>query len=63
MTRGLGTALGVALVALALHLRPDDARMLDGPRTALVILTAGAAVMLLSARLIPATPARAHPGN
>jgi MFS family permease len=49
MTRSLGTALGVALVALALHLRPDNAHVLDGPRTALVILTAGAALMLLSA--------------
>ncbi|MGH3784196.1 MAG: MFS transporter [Pseudonocardiaceae bacterium] len=56
MTRSLGTALGVALVTLALHLRPSGAQLLDGPRTALLILTAAAVVVLVSARLIPSTP-------
>ncbi|HEX4101606.1 MAG: MFS transporter [Pseudonocardiaceae bacterium] len=59
MTRSLGTALGVALITLALHLSPAGARLLGadqaGPRTALLILTAGAAVMLVSARFIPTT--------
>jgi EmrB/QacA subfamily drug resistance transporter len=60
MTRGLGTALGVALVALALHLRPDRTHLLDGPRTALLVLTAAAALMLLSARLAHTTRSRAR---
>jgi len=34
MTRSLGTALGVALVALALHVRPAGNHLYDGPRTA-----------------------------
>ncbi|WP_407343322.1 MFS transporter [Pengzhenrongella phosphoraccumulans] len=57
MTRSLGTALGVALVTLALHLRPDGAGPLDGPRAAVTLLTLAAAVMLLSSRLQP----EAHP--
>jgi MFS family permease len=61
MNRSLGTALGVALVTLALHLRPAGAHLLDGPRTALLILTAAAAIVLLSARLIPTTPSPAQP--
>jgi EmrB/QacA subfamily drug resistance transporter len=60
MTRSLGTALGVALVTLALHLRPAGAQLPGadqaGPRTALLILTAAAVVVLLSAWLIPRTP-------
>ena len=55
MTRSLGTALGVALVTLALHLRPDGAGPLDGPRAALIGLAIAAAVMLLSTRLLPST--------
>lgn len=55
MTRGLGTALGVALVTLALHLRPAGTQLLDGPRAALLILTAAAALVLVSTRLIPAS--------
>ncbi len=54
MTRSLGTALGVALVALALHVRPAGNHLYDGPRTALLILTAAAVLVLLSARLTPA---------
>jgi EmrB/QacA subfamily drug resistance transporter len=68
MSRSLGTALGVALVTLALHLRPVGARLFDGPHTALAILAVAAALMLLSARRIPAThiathitPARSRP--
>lgn len=55
MARGLGTALGVALVTLALHLRPGGMDLLDGPRTALLVLAVAAVFMLLSAGLIPAT--------
>lgn len=55
MSRGLGTALGVALVTLALHLRHAGARVLDGPHSALAVLAVAAAVMLLSARLIPSS--------
>jgi EmrB/QacA subfamily drug resistance transporter len=52
MTRSLGTALGVALVTLALHLRPADATPLTGPRTALLSLTAVAVILLVSAWLV-----------
>ncbi|MGB8962118.1 MAG: MFS transporter [Pseudonocardiaceae bacterium] len=55
MTRSLGTALGVALVTLALHLPSAGAQWLDSSHTALLILTAAAAVLLVSARLIPAS--------
>jgi MFS family permease len=55
MSRGLGTALGVALVTLALHLRPAGARVFDGPHSALAVLAVAGVVMLLSARLIPPT--------
>jgi MFS family permease len=58
MTRSLGTALGVALVTLALHLRPAGTALFDGPRSALLLLTATAAVMVLSARLSAPTRAR-----
>jgi hypothetical protein len=60
MSRSLGTALGVALVTLALHLRPAGARLFDGPHTALAILAVAAALMLLSARRIPATHITTH---
>jgi MFS family permease len=56
MTRSLGTALGVATVTLALHLRPAGAQLFDGPRTALLVLAAAAVVALLSARLLPTAP-------
>lgn len=59
MTRSLGTALGVAAVTLALHLRPAGDRLADGPRTALLVLAAAAAVGLLSAHLLPSD--RKHP--
>jgi MFS family permease len=55
MSRGLGTALGVALVTLALHL-PVGGRLLDGPHAAVAILAVAAVLMLLSARRIPPTP-------
>lgn len=57
MSRGLGTALGVALVTLALHL-PVGGRIFDGPHTALAILAVAAVLMLVSARRIPAGLAR-----
>ncbi len=60
LTRSLGTALGVALVTLALHVRSAGALLLGahqaGARIALLILTAAAVVVLVSARLIPTTP-------
>ncbi len=62
MSRGLGTALGVALVTLALHLRPAGARVLDGPHSALLVLAVAAGVMLLSARLIPCRTRRGRFG-
>ena len=55
MSRGLGTALGVALVTLALHLHRAGASLLDGPHAALAILAVAAVLMLLSARRIPKT--------
>lgn len=60
MTRSLGTALGVALVTLALHLRPAGNQLFDGSRSALLLLAVAAALMVLSARLSPATPAPAR---
>jgi EmrB/QacA subfamily drug resistance transporter len=56
MTRSLGTALGVAAVTLALHLRPGGTHLFDGPRTALLVLAAAAVVALLSAHLLPSAP-------
>jgi EmrB/QacA subfamily drug resistance transporter len=53
MSRGLGTALGVALVTLALHLHRAGGGLLDGPHAALAILAVAAVFMLLSARRIP----------
>lgn len=58
MTRSLGTALGVAAVTLALHLRPGGDRLFDGPRTALLVLAVAEAVALVSARLLPRRPAQ-----
>jgi MFS family permease len=65
MTRSLGTALGVALVTLALHLGTTGMHPLDGPGTVLLMLAAAAMVMLLSTRLVPATPSQpgAWPGE
>ncbi|MBV8540448.1 MAG: MFS transporter [Pseudonocardiales bacterium] len=51
VTRSLGTALGVALVTLALSLSPSGHHRLDGPDTAVVVLAVAAALTLLSARL------------
>ncbi len=56
MARGLGTALGVALVTLALHLRPAGDRLLDGPRVAVLVLAGAAVVMVLASHLSPRTP-------
>lgn len=56
MTRSLGTALGVAAVTLALHLHPSGAHLLDGPRTALLVLAVAAVGALVSARLLPPAP-------
>ncbi len=51
MTRSLGTALGVALITLALSLGISGHHILDGPRAAVLVLAAAAALTLLSARL------------
>lgn len=48
MARSLGTALGVALVALALHLGPDGGR-LDGARWAIAVLLAASAATVAAA--------------
>ena len=60
MTRGAGTSLGVALVTLALRQNVAHLRPVDAPRTALAVLTTAAVLVLLSARLCPATPATPH---
>lgn len=52
MTRGLGTALGVALVTLALHLAPAGS-VAPATHRAVTVLLAAAAVMLLAAWLSP----------
>ncbi|NJP46028.1 MFS transporter [Actinacidiphila epipremni] len=52
MTRGLGTALGVALVTLALHLAPPGG-VAPATHRAVAVLLAAAAVMLLAAWLSP----------
>lgn len=57
MTRGLGTALGVALITVALQQSMAHLRLVDGPRIALAVLTTAAVLVLLSTRLSPATPA------
>lgn len=50
MVRGLGTALGVALVTLALHLAPGKG-LLDGPRAALLVLLTVAGLAVLATGL------------
>ncbi|HUX71599.1 MAG TPA: MFS transporter, partial [Cellulomonadaceae bacterium] len=55
MARGLGTALGVALVTLSLHLRPTGDALLDGPRVAVLVLAGAAVVMVVSSHLSPKT--------
>lgn len=52
MTRGLGTALGVALVTLALHLAPAGS-VAPATHRAVTVLLAAAAVMLVAAWLSP----------
>ncbi len=58
MTRGLGTALGVALVTLALHLAGSAAAQ-TGARWAAVVLLAASAVAIASAWLSPRTDPKA----
>lgn len=58
MARGLGTALGVALVTLALHLAPPHG-VPDGPRWAVLVLLMAALVAVYAARSGPRTGARA----
>lgn len=58
MARSLGTALGVAAVTLALHLRPSGTHLFDGPRTALLVLAVAGVAALLAARLLPAAPSQ-----
>ncbi|MGA5700403.1 MFS transporter [Peterkaempfera bronchialis] len=52
MARGLGTALGVALVTLALHLAPGTGAA-EGPRWAVLVLLGVAAAAALTAWLAP----------
>jgi EmrB/QacA subfamily drug resistance transporter len=52
MSRSLGTALGVALVTLALSL--GIGRVLDGPQAAVLVLATAAAVAAFATRLTPA---------
>jgi hypothetical protein len=60
MTCGVGTSLGVALVTLALHRSVAHLRPVDAPHIALAVLTTAAVLVLLYARLCPATPATPH---
>lgn len=57
MTRGLGTALGVALVTLALHLSGGDVQA--GARWAAAVLVAASVVAVASAWLSPGRDPRA----
>ncbi|MBV9025036.1 MAG: MFS transporter [Streptomycetaceae bacterium] len=52
MARGLGTALGVALITLALHLAPQRG-MFAGPRCAVVVLLAASLLTAAAAWLGP----------
>jgi MFS family permease len=52
MSRSLGTALGVALVTLALSIGTGHA--MDGPRAAVLVLATAAGVALFATRLAPA---------
>ncbi|WP_051093989.1 MFS transporter [Streptomyces sp. MspMP-M5] len=56
MARGLGTALGVALVTLALHLAPPGGPGLHGARWAVLILLAAAVITVAAAWLGPRKP-------
>jgi MFS family permease len=58
MTRGLGTALGVALVTLALHLA-GSAGTQTGARWAAVVLVAASAIAVASAWRSPRTERKA----
>jgi MFS family permease len=61
MTRGLGTALGVALVTLALHLSPGG-RPAVGERYAVLVLLAAAGAALLASWVSPRSSA-CRPGT
>lgn len=58
MARGLGTALGVALVTLALHLAPPHG-VPDGPRWAVIVLLVAALAAVYAACSGPRAGARA----
>lgn len=60
MSRGLGTALGVALVTLSLHVHGAAERPLDGPQVAFAVLAVAALVQLATARHMPAAGSRPH---
>ncbi|WP_329468453.1 MFS transporter [Streptomyces sp. NBC_01431] len=62
MARGLGTALGVALVTLQLHLAGDGAGR-DGWLRAIAVLAAAAGIMLVAAWLSPAGRRTASEGS
>ncbi|MFJ5673699.1 MFS transporter [Streptomyces sp. NPDC093097] len=53
MARGLGTALGVALVTLALHVAPPTGTGLNGARWAVLMLLAAALISVAAAALGP----------
>ncbi|WP_055588261.1 MFS transporter [Peterkaempfera griseoplana] len=59
MARGLGTALGVALVTLALHLSTGAAG--GGGRAAVVVLLGAAALAVVASWLVPTRPG--HPSG
>ena len=58
MARGLGTALGVALVTLALHVAPLGTAGLNGARWALLVLLAAAMLSVVAAALGPRSARR-----
>jgi EmrB/QacA subfamily drug resistance transporter len=51
LTRGLGTALGVALVTLAWHLGSGRSALVSGDRLAMIVLLVAAGVAVLASRL------------
>jgi hypothetical protein len=51
LTRGLGTALGVAMVTLALHLGSGRSALVSGDRLAMMVLLVAAGVAVVASRL------------